>query len=150
MKQARSPSLGIAVLAVALSLAGCGSPEGPRGESADGPKSTEALGPDLERGELLSFACQACHTLGAGQKHLVGPNLFGVIGRPAASLPDFEYSDALRRSGIVWTPQVIDAWLKDPASFLPGNNMPFSGYRSASDRRDLVAYIVAATAPSGR
>ena len=97
---------------------------------------------DITRGELLSLACQACHTLGAGQAHLLGPNLFGVFGRVSAGKDGFEYSPTLRSAELVWTPATLEAWLADPATFLPGNNMVFAGYNSATDRRDLVAFLL--------
>lgn len=100
---------------------------------------------DLERGRILSFACQACHTLGAGEDHNLGPNLHGMFGRPAAQLEGFEYSEELRASGVVWTPTVLETWLAEPNDFVPGNNMVFAGYRSESDRRDLVAWLLTAT-----
>lgn len=100
---------------------------------------------DLSRGELLGLACLACHKLGAGEGTLVGPNLHGVFGRPAASLAGFEYSPALAASGLVWTPVSLEAWLAEPAEFVAGTTMAFTGYRSAEDRRDLIAYLLRAT-----
>jgi cytochrome c len=100
---------------------------------------------DLERGELLGLACLACHRLGAGEGTLVGPNLHGVFGRPAASLPGFEFSPPLQASGLVWTPVSLEAWLSDPAGFVVGTTMAFTGYRSPEDRRDLIAYLLKAT-----
>ena len=97
---------------------------------------------DIARGEVLSLACQACHTLGAGQAHLVGPNLFGVFGRVSAGKDGFEYSPELRSAKLVWTPAALEAWLEDPEAFLPGNDMVFAGYNSATDRRDLVAFLL--------
>ena len=101
---------------------------------------------DFERGELLSYACIVCHTLGPGEGHLIGPNLNGVFGRPAASAPDFPYSDALREAGIVWTPAELDTWLARPDDFVPGNLMVFAGIYSVSDRTDLLAYLLRETA----
>ena len=103
------------------------------------PRFAEA---DVTRGEVLSLACQACHTLGAGQAHLIGPNLFGVFGRVSAGKDGFEYSPTLRSAELVWTPAALEAWLADPAAFLPGNDMVFAGYNSATDRRDLVAFLL--------
>jgi cytochrome c len=105
----------------------------------------ELAAADLKRGELLSLACAACHTFGAGQQTLIGPNLHAVFGRPAAALADFSYSPALRASRLVWTPRALEAWLADPATFVAGTTMTFSGYRSAADRRDLIAYLLHAT-----
>lgn len=100
---------------------------------------------DLARGELLSLACAACHTFRADQGTLVGPNLHGVFGRSAATVPGFAYSAALQAAQLVWTPVSLEAWLAEPAGFVVGTTMAFSGYRSAEDRRDLIAYLLQAT-----
>jgi cytochrome c len=102
-------------------------------------------GADVARGELLGLACAACHKFGAGEGTLIGPNLHGVFGRPAGTVAGFEYSPALLASGLVWTPRSLEAWLEDPAGFVAGTTMPFTGYRSATDRRDLIAYLLQAT-----
>jgi cytochrome c len=104
---------------------------------------------DQSRGELLSLACQACHALDATASSPIGPGLHGIFGTVSASVEDFEYSSALRAAEIVWTPQALDAWLADPAEFLPGTTMAFSGYSSANDRRDLIAFLLHKTAVGG-
>jgi cytochrome c len=104
---------------------------------------------DLERGEILSLACAACHTFREGERHNIGPNLHGVFGRNAASLPDFAYSPALRASGLTWTPQTIEAWLEEPTRFVQGTTMAFTGFQSPTDRRDLIAYLLHATDRTG-
>jgi cytochrome c len=100
---------------------------------------------DASRGELLGLACAACHRFSAAEGTLVGPHLEGVFGRRAATLEGFPYSDALRGSGLVWTPRSLEAWLSNPAGFVEGTTMAFSGYRSAEDRRDLIAYLLRVT-----
>ena len=100
---------------------------------------------DLRRGELLSLACQACHTFDAGQHSELGPNLYRIFGRRAGSVDGFEYSEVLGNSDLIWTPEALEAWLAEPSRFLVGNNMAFAGYRSETDRRDLLAYLMRVT-----
>jgi cytochrome c len=100
---------------------------------------------DLERGELLSLACIACHTLEAGRDHMLGPNLSGIFGAPAARQPGFQYSSALTNAGLAWTPLALDAWLAAPSSFVPGTSMVFAGYADPKDRRNLIAYLLHVT-----
>ena len=105
---------------------------------------------DSERGELLALSCRACHTFGAGEEHLLGPNLHGVFGRSPASAPGFEYSAALQEADFVWTTDRLDAWLARPADFLPGNNMTFAGFSSTSDRQALMDYLLQVTVTGGQ
>ncbi|MEO8466720.1 MAG: c-type cytochrome [Gammaproteobacteria bacterium] len=100
---------------------------------------------DPSRGQLLSYACAACHTFGVGGGTLIGPNLHAVFGRRAAAVAGFDYSPALLGSGLVWTPVSLEAWLNEPGSFVVGTKMAFTGYRSPDDRRDLIAYLLRAT-----
>ena len=104
---------------------------------------------DSERGELLALSCRVCHTFGADEEHLLGPNLHGVFGRSAASAPGFEYSAALQEADFVWTPDRLDAWLAQPDDFLPGNNMTFAGFSSTTDRQALIDYLFQVTATGG-
>jgi cytochrome c len=118
---------------------------GPVRTAAEYLAEAEFAAADLARGELLGLACAACHKFGANEGTLIGPNLHGVFGRRAAAVPGFDYSPALEQSGLVWTPVSLAAWLGDPAGFVAGTTMAFSGYRSADDRRDLIAYLLRAT-----
>ena len=137
------------ILMPILLLAACAPPgDGPDSAAGRIPRSrfAEAGNADLERGAVLALSCRACHTLGAGEPHLLGPNLYGLFGRLTGSAAGFEYSVALREADLIWTPEALDAWLAEPGSFLPGNSMVFAGFNSASDRGDLIAYLLRATA----
>jgi cytochrome c len=117
---------------------------GPIKTAAEYLAEPELAAADFARGELLAFACAACHQF-REEATLIGPHLHGVFGRRAASLEGFPYSAALRQSGLVWTPRSLEAWLADPSGFVEGTTMAFTGYRSAEDRRDLIAFLLRAT-----
>jgi cytochrome c len=95
---------------------------------------------DAARGEKYFEDCASCHTLANGENG-VGPSLFGVFGRKAAALDDYRYSSALKRSGIVWSPQTLDNFIADPQKAVPANRMPYAGMTNASERADLIAYL---------
>lgn len=98
---------------------------------------------DVERGAAASRACVACHSFAPGRQ-LTGPSLAGLWGRRAGSVAGFgRYSDALKRSEIVWNEKTLDAWLRDPQATIPGNAMPFGGIAEAGMRKDLLAYLEA-------
>jgi cytochrome c len=97
-----------------------------------------AGGGDADRGgQLYESRCTGCHALDANR---IGPMHRGVFGRKAGSVPDFAYSPALKRSGIVWNESALLRWLADPEKLVPGQRM---GYQvpEAVDRQDLVAYL---------
>jgi cytochrome c len=96
---------------------------------------------DVERGAQAFRACASCHSLAPGD-HRTGPSLATVFGRRAATADGFQrYSAALRQSGVVWNGKTLDAWLRDPATFIPGNGMAFQGLPDARARGDLIAYL---------
>ena len=99
---------------------------------------------DSARGERVFQRCFACHSVVAGEDKLPGPNLRGVIGRRAGTLPGFRFSPALIEAGtggLVWTRATLDAYLADPERFLPGTEMGMPGLRNAVDRRDVIDYL---------
>ena len=99
---------------------------------------------DEARGETRFQECAACHRLEAGVNE-VGPSLHGIFTRKAGELADFRYSPAMKRSGITWTAETLDKYIADPQGFIPANRMPYAGMTNATDRADLVAYLVKAT-----
>jgi cytochrome c len=98
---------------------------------------------DAARGETRFVECAACHKLVPGENS-VGPSLHGVFGRKAATLSDFRYSPALKRSGITWTSETLDTFIADPQKAVPANRMPYAGMPEARDRADLIAYLLKA------
>jgi cytochrome c len=95
------------------------------------------LSGDADHGEALCEACQDCHSL---DKNDVGPRHRGVFGRKAASLSDYDYSDALKSANIVWNEETLDKWLTDPQAVAPGAKM-FFHLDNPQDRADVIAYL---------
>ena len=100
---------------------------------------------DVERGARASRSCMACHSFAPG-RHMTGPSLAGVWGRRAGTAAGFgRYSDALKRSKIVWNEKTMDGWLRNPAALIPDNTMLFDGIPDPGTRADLLAYLQAVT-----
>ena len=99
---------------------------------------------NVARGKnLFSRTCQNSHAAAIGVNK-IGPSLHGVVGRKAASVPDFAYSESMKANaaaGGVWTPEAIDAYLADPRSDKHGVKMFFKGFPKARDRADVIAYL---------
>lgn len=105
--------------------------------------SAHAAG-NVERGGTLYVArCGACHSI---DDHGAGPRHRGLLGRRAGSEPGFDYSPALRASKLMWSPQLLDRWLINPNTLVPGNKMVVQLANDPVDRADLIAYLVSATA----
>lgn len=97
---------------------------------------------DTVNGEKLFKRCAVCHTASAGAANRIGPNLFGVVGAIAGKrATGFKYSPALSGSAIVWTDEMLDAWLTSPQKLVPGTRMTFAGINNADQRADVVAYL---------
>lgn len=94
--------------------------------------------PDPVDGQkIFATRCAECHSL---TKNIFGPELGGVVGRKAGSVPAYPYSAALKQSGIVWDAASLDKWLAGPQKFLPGALMPFS-VSDPRTRQDVIAYL---------
>jgi len=101
-----------------------------------------ALAADVAAGKKIFRKCKACHTLKAGGKSTIGPNLHGVVGRNAATVDGFKYSKAMKESGLVWDEANLTAYLTKPKEFLPGNKMPFPGLKKPEQIENVIAYII--------
>jgi cytochrome c len=87
--------------------------------------------------DLFAKRCGGCHALDRDKE---GPRLGGVYGRVAASVESFEYSDALKKSGIVWNQETLERWLAGPDNLVPGNDMTFH-VEKAEERDAIIAYL---------
>jgi cytochrome c len=98
---------------------------------------------DLVRGRVVFGACRTCHYPDRGAGHQNGPSLWSIFGKQAGMQAGFAYySQALKDSGLVWSPAYLDAWLDDPSGFMPGNMMMSLGVHDPQDRADLIAYLM--------
>ncbi len=93
---------------------------------------------DAKRGEQLYARCAACHAMAYDR---VGPRHCGLLGRRAGSIQGFDYSKAMRKSGIVWSAKTLDRFLADPMAAVPGTTMTYAGIADGRERADLVAYL---------
>lgn len=92
-------------------------------------------------GALAFNRCKICHSLAADGHSPVGPNLHGLYGRPAGTLPGFAYSPAMKNSGVVWNDDTLGKFLRDPAGFMPGNRMGFPGIQDERVLADLLSFL---------
>ena len=110
--------------------------------------SQELLSQGIEAGseqQVFNNACRTCHTIKEGDNRL-GPNLYKIIGRKAGSLPDYNYSSAMKGAGFVWDEEKLEHFIAHPDEVVPGNNMkPYSGLASAGDRTKVMAFLLSAT-----
>lgn len=98
---------------------------------------------DAAAGKEVFKVCMACHTAEQG-KNKVGPSLFGIVGRPAASIEGFKYSTPMKEKGAaghVWTAENLDAYIKAPKEIVPGGTMAFAGLKDDAKRADLIAFL---------
>jgi cytochrome c len=152
-----SPLRGPVIAGLSLLIAACSSGSPPSGTNATS-EAPEAPPPpanstdtmtgatlaqhsgDPAAGQRAFAVCQACHAIEPGAVR-IGPTLHGVVGRRAAALPGFSYSQALRDSGIVWTPEKLFQFLENPARVVPRSRMAFAGVGDPQRRADLIAYL---------
>lgn len=103
--------------------------------------SSGAVAQDAAKGERVFLKCRACHQVGESARNLVGPQLNGIIGRPAAQVEGYAYSKPMRESGLIWNEETLAAYLRDPRETVPRNRMMFPGLKKESDIADVIAYL---------
>lgn len=96
---------------------------------------------DVQRGRIAFLRCAACHTIQADEPGKVGPNLRGTLGKAAAQLPGFAYSEALRKAGLTWDDATLTRWIRDPASVVPGTAMTYANTLTDAEIQALVVFL---------
>src|SRR5205085_7026013 len=120
--------------------------EHPAGGEAAKPEADQPIGQllasaDVKKGESSAKKCQACHTFGKGEPNRVGPNLYGVVGRPKGTEGGFDYSAPMKAKGGNWSVDALNAFLANPRQFVPGTKMSFAGLPRGSERADVIAFL---------
>jgi cytochrome c len=117
-----------------ISAVAMGTPEDPLAAYAGDP------------GAEVFRACVACHTLSPDEGNRAGPTLAGIFGRRIATLPGYNFSDALKKLEIVWTPETVAKLFEiGPAAYTPGTKMPEQRIGSEADRRALTEFLAKVT-----
>jgi len=100
-----------------------------------------AMAADPAAGEKAFAVCKACHKVGEGAKNGLGPTLNGVVGQAAGSAKGYNYSQAMKTSGLTWDEANLAGFLKNPKAKIPGNKMTFAGVKDDTKLVDIIAYL---------
>ena len=125
---------------LAAGLAACGAP---KDDTAVAPTDQPTASASVAAADArpASFAqCAACHSVEKG-KHGIGPSLAGIYGTKAGDIAGYEFSDALKGSGLTWDDATLDKWLAGPMKLVPGTKMTFAGMTDEAKRKELIAYL---------
>lgn len=129
-------------LAAVLALSACSKPAETmpgEGTATEAPAATSAEAPAAEDPvKTVLMQCVVCHKIGAGEPSSLGPNLHGVVGRKAGSVAGFNYSPAMKDSGLTWDEATLDKYLEKPTAFIPGNRMAYAGQPDAAKRKAMI------------
>lgn len=96
---------------------------------------------NAKAGEAAFRKCASCHQVGKYAQAGYGPHLNAIVGRKAASTSGYRYSEAMKRSGLVWTEANLAAYLRAPHDVVPGTSMRFWGIKDEQQVADLLAYM---------
>ena len=110
------------------------------GEAVSNAASAD-MGGDVDNGKKIFKKCAACHATVAGKKK-IGPTMFDIYGKKAASMEGYKYSKAMKNADLTWDKETLDAFLEKPRKYLKGTRMSFAGLKKQKDRDDVIAYIM--------
>ena len=132
-----------ALAALAL-LSACGSK--PADEASSSTEGTDSNGTQTASADARPAAwgqCAACHTIAKDAPNGLGPNLWGVAGTKAGDIKGYEFSPAMKASGLVWDEATLDKYLTNPRQVVPGTKMSFGGISDAAKRKELITWLMA-------
>ena len=109
---------------------------------AAAPTTPASFNGNADNGKALFARCAICHKVTKDGGNGLGPNLFGVGGRKAGSVAGFNYSVAMKSSGITWTGDKLAAYIADPKGTVKGNRMSFTGLPDSTQAHDVAAYLL--------
>lgn len=95
----------------------------------------------VKAGQRVFTVCRACHGIDQDEQSAIGPNLQGIVGSQSAQRDDYDYSEPMKKLGIVWNDDALDKWVTSPKTFLPGSKMAFVGLQKPADRKALIAFL---------
>ena len=102
----------------------------------------QASAGNVEDGKRVAAQhCVVCHSFEKGGRLVYGPNLFGIVGKPAGAIKGYEYSSALKNSGLTWTDENLVGFMANPEQFIKGTKARFPGLKSAKQKADVLAYM---------
>ncbi|MEZ5689978.1 MAG: c-type cytochrome [Caenibius sp.] len=104
------------------------------------PKPTASAAPKVAAAPAAFTQCKVCHSTEPG-KNLIGPSLAGIFGTKAGDVAGFNFSTAMKESGLTWNEKTLDSFLKSPREVIPGTRMTFAGLKKDEDRAAIIAYI---------
>ena len=124
-----------------IAVKGEGAGEPAAAKAPEQPIETLLAMASVEKGQATAKQCQACHTFEKGGPNRVGPNLWGVVGRPRASESGFSYSAAMKAKGGTWTFDELNKFLTNPRGYITGTNMTFAGLARDTQRADVIGFL---------
>lgn len=121
--------------------AGATPSETPSASPTPTPTPTVAAAPAAAATAPAAFAvCSACHSVAPGENG-IGPSLARIWGEKAGAVPGYDFSDAMKSSGLTWNQATLDRYLADPKGVVPGTKMGFAGLKDAAKRQEVIAYL---------
>lgn len=135
------------IVALALGMAACGEPQPDVTVNAGDPDAATIAVPSEDQAVAVAAKappafgiCRSCHSIEKGQT-IIGPSLVGVYGTKAGDIPGYDFSPALKASGLVWNDATLDKWLTNPVALVPGTRMGYAGQPDPAKRAAIIAYL---------